>query len=564
MMSDYPITINVDPRDIALLADEDLALAIIAEKKSMEGMSRSDARAWIDTETRRLQQSIMALTAIRNTLAAVDNLPDEILVKIFWHLALSVRPCLGPIGQISPGSGISVLAVAKVCRRWRNIALWTPQLYTFIDARNIYITRTFLSRSCNIPVNVYMQSDTSSTNIHGTMAEIKPHFSRVRELQCRARYQSLSALTLHVDSLPAPMLESLHLEQTPIRRILTSNDSVVISGIFNSYTPALRRLYLAHVSILWSSPIFAGLTELHLLFQHPFTSPSMVTFLKVLENCPLLEVLTLVRAGPTLEADFLEYPSPLRVVELTRLREIYLQLSRPIDIQHVVAQLDIPPTAILTICCQLDSDQDFSVVLPRDCSGLRGLSQVRYLRIFVEDVQSITLTGYTHPSAPVLVMSLFVGESEGMLKPRLFFSQLHRFFPLSHLVDLQLVDCAARVSKEKYVEVLSKLPSLTHLTASEKWPARQHQILCALTMPPLGDDEGVVCPSLKVLRFSGLDSKQEVVDDVANTCRFRAFKGAALDTVHIAGLDPEGVLSLLHLDVVSTISVDDSWVKEVS
>jgi len=82
-------------------------------------------------------------------------------------------------------------------------------------------------------------------------------------------------------------------------------------------------------------------------------------------------------------------------------------------------------------------------------------------------------------------------------------------------------------------------------------------------MPPLGNNEGVVCPSLKVLRFSGLDSKQEVVDDVANTCRFRALRGAALDAVHIAGLDPEGVLSLLHLDVMSTVSVDDSWVKEL-
>ena len=560
-MSNYPITIDVDPRDIALLANEDLALAIIAEKKSMEGMSKLDARAWIDTKTRCLQQSIMALTAIRNTLAAVDNLPDEILVNIFWQLTLSVRPSLGPVDKISPASW---LVVAKVCRRWRNIALWTPQLYTFIDACNIYITRTFLSRSCNIPIDVYMQSDSSSTNtIHGTLAEIKPHFSRVRELQCRARYQCLLALALHLDSLSAPMLESLHLEQTTIRRLFNSNDAVVIE-IFNGHTPALRRIYLAYVSILWSSPIFTGLTELHLLHQQPFISPSMITFLKVLENCPLLEVLTLVRAGPTLGADFLEYPPPLRVVELARLRQIYLQLNRPIDTQYVLAHLDIPPTAIITICCQLDSDQDFSAVLPWDCSSLRGISQVRHLRVFVEDVQSITLTGFTHSSAPVLIMSLFVGESEGMLKPRLFFSQLHRFFPLSHLEDLQLVDCAARVSKEKYVEVLSKLPSLTHLTASEKWPARQRQILSALTMPPLGNNEGVVCPSLKVLRFSGLDSKQEVVDDVANTCRFRALRGAALDAVHIAGLDPEGVLSLLHLDVMSTVSVDDSWVKEVS
>ena len=561
-MSDNLITIDVDPHDIALLADEDLALAVVAQKKSMEGMSKSDARAWIDTKTRSLQQSIMALTAIRNTLAAVNNLPDEVLVEVFGHLAFSVRPSLGPVGKIRPGAGISWLAVAKVCRRWRNIALWTPKLYSFIDARNIAITRTFLSRSCNIPVEVYMQSDASSTNIHGAMAEIEPHFSRVRGVQCQARYQSMLALTLHVGSLPAPMLESLHLEQTTIRRMLALNEAVVIPEIFNGHTPALRRLYLAHVSIPWTSPIFSGLTELHLLLQHSSTSPSIDTFLRALENCPLLETLTLVRAGPSLDADLEEYPTPLRVVELPRLREIYLQLSRPIDTQYVVAHLIVPSTAIVTIYCQLDSNQDFSAVLPRDCGGLRGLSHVRRLRMYVEDVQSITLSGYTQSSAAVLVLSLFIGESEGMLKPRLFFSQLGRFFPLSHLEDLEVVNCAAQVSKDKFVEVLSNLPSLTHLTASEKWPARQRQILCALTMPPLGNDEGVVCPSLKVLRFSGLDVKQEVVDDVAHTCRSRAFKGAALDAVHIAGLGPKSVLSLF--DVVSTVNVDDSWVEEVS
>jgi len=149
------------------------------------------------------------------------------------------------------------------------------------------------------------------------------------------------------------------------------------------------------------------------------------------------------------------------------------------------------------------------------------------------------------------------------LKPRLFLSQLGRFFPLSHLEELQVVDCAAHISSQKYTEVLGKLPSLTHLTASEKWPARQHQLLTALTVSPLGNNEGVVCPSLKVLRLSGLDGKQEVVDDVANTCRSRASKGSALDAVHVAGLGYEGVLSLIQNGAVSTVNVDDNWVDEM-
>lgn len=559
---DNLITTDVDPHDIAELADEDLASAIAAEKKLMKGLTRLDARAWIDKKTRSLQQSMMALTAIRNTLAAVNNLPDEILVEIFWILALNVRPSLSAIGKMRPIAGISWLVVAKVCRRWRNIALWTPKLYSFIDARNLTITRIFLRRSNNLPIDIYMQSNASSTNVHGIMTEVKPHFLRVRELQFQARYQSMLALTLHVGSLSAPMLESLHLEQIAIRRILALNEAIIMPEVFNGQTPALRRLYLAHVSIPWTSPIYTGLTDLHLLLQHSSTSPSIDTFLHVLENCPLLENLTLIRAGPTLETDLLEYPEPIRLVELARLHEIYLHLSRPIDTQYVIAHLDIPSTASITICCQLDSDQDFSAVLPRDCNALKGLPHVRRLRFYVEDVQSITLTGYTQSSAKVLSMSLFVGESEGMLKPRLFFSQISRFFPVSHLEELQVVDCAAYLSKEKYAEVLSNLPSLTHLTASEKWPSQQRQILSALTVPS-SRNGCIVCPSLKVLRFSGLDSKLEVIDSVANACRSRASKGAALDAVHVAGLSDEAILFLQQMDVVSAINVDDSWVEEV-
>lgn len=554
------VTIEVDPCDIAQLADEDLDMAIAAERKTMEGMSKSDARAWIDKRTRILQRSMMALIAIRNTLAAVDNLPDEILVNVFWALALVLRP--GSLGTLPyTRTSDSWLVVAEVCRRWRNIALWTPKLYSFIHARNPAITRTFLRRSGSILVDIYMDSN---AHVHGNVIEIKPYFSRVRELQIQGRYKSMQTLVSQLRRLPAPMLESLHLEQTTNRRILTLHESIIIPEIFDGPTPALRRLSLTHVSIPWTSPIYAGLTDLHMLLQHPYTSPSIDTFLQVLENCPLLETLTLVQAGPSVYWDPHEYPPPVRVIDLARLRKVNLHLGRPIDTQYVIAHLVIPSTAAITIRCELNSGQDFSAVLPRDCEGLKGLPHVRCLRVYVEDVQSesIILTGYTQSSAMVLSMSLFVGEGEGILEPRLFFAQLGRFFPLLDLEDLQVVNCEAHLSEKQYIEVLSDLPGLTRLTASEMSPARQQELLRALTMP-LGNNETVVCPSLKILRFSGLDGNQEVVDDVAKTCRSRALKGSTVDAVHIADLDAEGVLYLLH-DVVSTVNVDGSWVEQVS
>jgi len=68
---------------------------------------------------------------------------------------------------------------------------------------------------------------------------------------------------------------------------------------------------------------------------------------------------------------------------------------------------------------------------------------------------------------------------------------------------------------------------------------------------------------LRVLRFSGLESKHEVIDNVANVCRSRSSEGAVLDAIHLAGLSDEAVFFLRQMDLVSTVEVDDSWVEEM-
>jgi len=125
-----------------------------------------------------------------------------------------------------------------------------------------------------------------------------------------------------------------------------------------------------------------------------------------------------------------------------------------------------------------------------------------------------------------------------------------------------MVDCAAYMPKDCFVEVLSKLRNLTCLTASETGSARQRQLLAALAMPPVGYSKGVVCPHMELLRFSGLDVKPEVVNAIAETYRYRAANDAALKAIHIAGLGVEGVSSLLQAGVF-TIKVDDTWVEQV-
>ena len=158
---DYLITTDVDPDEIAQMAEDDVRLVMDIEKKCMpNALSNSETRTWIDHRMRNLQQSMRALMALRNNLAPIDDLPDELLVEIFWKLSQSLCPDDAPPGKVGCQHGYSWLSVLRVCRRWRRITVNTSKLYSFIDYRSPLLAQMCLRRSGDIPIHVYMQSKT--------------------------------------------------------------------------------------------------------------------------------------------------------------------------------------------------------------------------------------------------------------------------------------------------------------------------------------------------------------------------------------------------------------------
>lgn len=566
-MSDYDhlITTDVDPDEIAQMAEDDLRLAMGVEKKLIpNALSNADARAWIDRKMRSLQHSMRALAALRNNLAPIDDLPDELLVEIFWKLSQSVRPDNAPPGEVRCQQGYSWLIVLQVCRRWRRITVGTPKLYSFIDYRSPLLAQMCLRQSGDVPIHLYMQTKAAPSDGNTNLPLLQSHLHRVTTVEIHARHSTMCDLMRRNARYPAPNLQSLHLELASVHRNLVFNDTVHLTTLFNEETPSLRRLYLSSVTVPWTSSILRGLTHLHMQFQDPYAGspPSIEHFLQALESCPLLEVLNLERAGPVLQPNVRQCPSSLRTVGLPHLRELRLSSNRSIHTQYVLAHMGTPPNALISIHCDLESsDQDISHVLPIHCAGLECLSKIRLLRLYVEDVQNIHVIGYSKPGILVLEMSLSLGDDDGMLKPRFFLSKLERYFPIRDLEELQLVDCAPHISKEYYSQALGGMHNLMYLTASEMEPARQASLLFALAAP---HREKLVLPRLSCLRLSGMDDSPKAIEDVARVCRSRALQGAALNTLHWAGLNPDQVLDLLHDGVASSIEVDDGWVAEVS
>ena len=559
------ITTDVDPYEIAQMAEEDLRLAIDVEKKSIpNALSSAETRTWIDCKMRNLQQSMRALAALRNILAPIDDLPDELLVEIFWKLRQSLRPDNASPGMIRWEQGCSWLAVLRVCRRWRRITVGTPKLYSFVDYRSPLLAQMCLRQSGDVPIHVYMQSKMPPNDGNTDMPLLQSHLHRVTRVEIHARHSTMSDLLRKNARHPAPKLQSLRLEVASVYRNLVSNDTVQLTTLFKEDTPSLRRLHLSSVAVPWTSSVLRGLTHLHMQFRdhHAGNPPSIEHFLQALESCPLLEVIKLERAGPILQPNIRQCPLPLRIVELPHLRELRLSSNRPIDTQYALAHLRTPSNALIVIHCKLESsDQDISHVLPSHCSGLDCLSKIRLLRLFVEDVQSIDVVGYSYLGKLLLDMSLSLGVDDGILKPRFFLSKFERYFPTGDLEELQLVGCASHISKETYSQVLGGMHNLVHLTASELEPARQMSLLSALTAP---HHEKLVLPRLSCLRLSGMDDSPNATEDVARMCCARALQGAALDTLHWVGLNPAQVFDLLHVGVASSIKVDDRWVAEVS
>ncbi|KAJ8514995.1 hypothetical protein ONZ45_g7528 [Pleurotus djamor] len=227
---------------------------------------------------------IRSLRSKRNTHSYISQLPDEILAMIF---ALSRDENI----ISAPGLPIQWLCVTAVCRHWRQVALDTPLLWSFIDFRSdetsLDCATQFLERSKSAPLSLVASFSPTSNTIDRLKNLLTDTMATrdIRELAVHPCGTKGKTLGTFMECRPAtfpPYLLSLTLEGT-------SADTNTSTNYLWNELPALQSLNLLHMPLPAVIPYLPKLRSLKITNAN-FTP---LRALQILQEIPLLEAVHL-------------------------------------------------------------------------------------------------------------------------------------------------------------------------------------------------------------------------------------------------------------------------------
>lgn len=229
-------------------------------------------------------------------LSPLRRVPKEIIAEIMKSCVQEDASC--PIHQPQ-----TVFILAGVCSRWRETAISTPQLWTYIRWRgsrsDLPITELMLSRSghCNLRVKIFYWLTPSQQA--ALMNAIQPHINRIRDLHDYGGF-----LFNAIDDQPSfRRLRTLKCEErTPSNALITifqhcpalEDVEICVNNGFESNRPKhvtlahLRRLELSCSTELidfWDLLTSPNLLEVSIFeTNHRSLYPPRVTFIEYLHR----------------------------------------------------------------------------------------------------------------------------------------------------------------------------------------------------------------------------------------------------------------------------------------
>ncbi len=336
------------------------------------------ARRDIEDDIERHAWAIINLKRRLNTLTLLAGLPTEILSEIFLHLA---RDSYENQQQFTYPS-YPLRSLTWICHSWREVALNSPRLWSYIVLTHRRFVSEFLARSKSAPLWITAALLLCGDEKFKIFEEVLHGESqRLTELRLSGPLRTLLDACQKLES--ATLLETLVLTSSAD----TLDPTHIPHTVFSLSLPHLRAVEIRRLGISWDHPIFsANLTRL-VIHGRPIAQDLIGTFecfLSVLERMPDLQVLDLEETIPPLPAGNTESLPPVsRKVALPHLRHISL-VSTHLECANLLNHLTLPKDVRLHLVgrCSKAHRQDLIEVVKEHLSRSLPLQTLRFQGIF--------------------------------------------------------------------------------------------------------------------------------------------------------------------------------------
>ncbi|KAG8921308.1 hypothetical protein FRC01_000314 [Tulasnella sp. 417] len=392
------------------------------------------------------ETAITATPEQHNASPPVNNLPTELLVAILQIGLEDAR-----------STRIFLASVLYVCRRWNQVVLASPTLWTRFELSDgadywnsnylEYLKRTVIqSRSLGLKLSCYIPDEEEALYSRLLYVELGRCMSRWQDVKFEMGWKPgpFFAALPKLGNNTAPKLRNLY---------LSSNGYPEPCDIFDPHDPCpLERLELYHTAVVWSTVNFERLRYLYVGEQYGYP-PSVPELLRIFERSPRLEYLWLYEME--LAPGSPNLPMPSEPVCLPRLSRFSMPFLHTAD--TLIRMMRFPS-------CQY-------VVCETSISGPDSISSLAHVAHAME--KAITVTDTTLS----LGTDKFSVHSNGTMDNRHFYFEirgepeaiLHWFINIARaaLIASPAVRLSLRsnFSYDKTMRIITELGDLKNITA---------------------------------------------------------------------------------------------------
>ncbi|KAI1786738.1 hypothetical protein LXA43DRAFT_757232 [Ganoderma leucocontextum] len=439
-----------------------------------------ESQPWLFAKIQHYERYLRALCAAYNNASLIHRrLPPELLMEIFGH----VRP--------KSCQGVQLL---HVCRRWRYIALKTPQFWSNMlrvssvvrrahagDALGLERFQTYLERSspCLIPLNI--------RGFPGHISGIlEQHTHQISSLTVNVGPKEITDLYLLLSN-GMPNLRELVIGHASGSNPFEPEERAAMISV-QCTEESLPRLQSLRIPTAFLSPDIMVPTLQSLIIGgcacHECSGDmkmlTLDTFLRSLARCPSLQNLQFLSGSEPLLHP-LEF-STLSPVSLPLLNKIEFQKYRTEPLSDILGHLVLPPTAALKFDCVRREGR----CLPRALHSLPMIPTLDSLEVVTNETKC---TARGHAGGVERLSFVTSSVAHSVLVDEL----LHAFAPAaSHSVTrlslgFKSAAYSAHVDAARMDALLAAFPRVTYLKVARKCHHLFHALAAASELP---------CPAL--------------------------------------------------------------------